>query len=132
MKPADSSTVHMHKHQFVWQILVPFLVMTALVIAGTVLVITGGASRTRVWADVSVIWILAPMLILALMFIIVLGFIIYGFARLLPLIPRYTGRAQEITASVAAGTHKVADGVKKPFAWFQQAGAAISSFIKRI
>ena len=126
----DTPTVRLHKRQFAWQILAPFLVMTVLVIAVAALVVSGGPSGTRAWADVSIIWILAPLLIFALLFVIVLGFLIYGIAKLTQVTPRYTGKAQHFFALLSTGTRKIADGAAKPFVWFNQAGAVIKSIFK--
>ena len=130
-KTPDSPTVLKHKHQFTWQILVPFLVMAALIITGAVLAVTGGPKQTGVWADVSIIWMLAPMLGFALLITVVLGSLIYGMAKLTQITPHYTGRAQEFADTVSAGTHKVADGAAKPIFWFQQAGATIKSLFHK-
>ncbi len=125
--PVDRPTIRAHKRQFAWQILVPFLVMAGLIIAGAVLVVTGGAPRTGVWADISVIWLLAPALFFALAFLAIVITTIYGMAKLMQVMPHYTGKAQGIFALLSTGTRKVADGAAKPFVWFQQAGAVIKS-----
>ncbi len=130
--PVDSPTVQLHKRQFAWQILVPFLVMTALIVAAAALVVSGGASGTRSWAEVSIIWILAPLLVFALLFVVVLGFLIYGIAKLTQVTPRYTGQAQHFFTLLSAGTRQVADGAAKPFIWFNQAGAVIKSLFNKL
>ena len=127
----DSPTIRTHKRQFAWQILIPVVVLAILIITAAVLVATGGTAETRAWADVSTIWLIAPFLILALVLLTVLGFLIYGVARLLKVMPRYTGKAQSYLAAVAAGTRKVADGTAKPIMWTHQAGAVIKSIFKR-
>ncbi len=97
-RPVESPTVRAHKRQLAWQILVPFLMVTALIIVVAVLVAIGAATTNRTWADVSTIWLIAPMLVFALLFVAVLGFLIYGIARLLQVTPRYTGKAQDFFA----------------------------------
>ncbi len=128
----DRPAVRAHKRQFAWQILVPFLVMAGLIIAGAVLIVTGGASRTGVWADVSEIWLLIPALFFALAFLVLMITIVYGMAKLLQVIPHYTGKAQGIFALLSAGTRKVSDGATKPFVWFQQVGAVLKSLIDKL
>lgn len=128
--PVDSPTVQLHKRQLTWQILVPFLVVTALVIAAAAWVVSGGASGTRTWADVSIIWILAPLLMFALLLVIVLGFLIYGIAKLTQITPRYTGKAQHFFALLSTRTRKIANGAAKPIVWIQQAGAVIKSIFR--
>jgi hypothetical protein len=127
-----SLTLHNHRRQFFLQILIPFLIMAGLIIAGAVVVTTGGSKQTGVWADVSIIWLLAPMLVFALLIVMVLGFLIYGFAKITHIIPHYTGRAREIAVAFSAWTRKMADGAAQPILWYRQAGAAIKSFIRKI
>jgi uncharacterized membrane protein YhdT len=129
--PEIRPTFHAHKRQFAWQILVPFLVMAGLIIAGALLVVTDGSARASVWADVSVIWLLVPALLLALAFLAVIITIIYGMTKILQIIPRYTWKAQVIFSRVSSGTRKVADGTTKPFFWYKQAGAIIKSIFRR-
>jgi hypothetical protein len=126
----DSPTVQTHKRQFAWQILVPFLVATALILAVAVLVATGTADTNRPWADVSIIWMIAPMLVVALVMVTALSFLIYGFAKLLKVTPKYTAKAQFYVAQAAAGIHKAADGATKPVVWVQEAGAIFKSIFK--
>ena len=122
--------MHAHKRQLAWQILVPFCVVTALILVVAVLVATG-ATATRTWADVSTIWLIAPMLIFALLFVAVLGFLIYGIARLLQVTPRYTGKAQDFFVLLSGlGAHALPMESAKPFVWFQQAGAVLKSIFK--
>jgi hypothetical protein len=130
--PVDRPTARAHKRQFAWQILVPFLMMTGLIFAGAVLVVTGGAPRASVWADVSVIWLIAPVLFIALVFLAIVITIIYGMAKLLEVVPHYTGKAQGIFTRLSGGTRKVADGAAKPFVWIRQAGAVIKLFIGKL
>jgi membrane protein implicated in regulation of membrane protease activity len=127
--PVDSPTLRAHKRQWIWQILVPFLLMMALILAGALLIVLGGETQTRLWADVSLIWLIAPMLALALILAILLGFTIYGLARLLKVTPRFTARAQGIAEQAALGVRRVTDGAAQPFIWVEQAGAAFRSAI---
>jgi hypothetical protein len=129
-RPIETPTMRAHKRQLTWQILVPFLVMTAFIIAAAVVVVTSSGSAPRTWADVSTIWLIAPMLVFALFFVIGLGFLIYGIARLMQVAPPYTSKAQDFFALLSGLARKFADGAVKPFVWFQQAGAIIKSIFK--
>jgi uncharacterized membrane protein YhdT len=129
--PDDRPSIQTHKRQVSWQILVPFIVMAGLIIAGAGLVVTGGAARTGVWADVSIIWLLVPVLFIAFAILATLITIIYGMFKMLNLIPRYTGKTQTFFTRLSAGTRKVADGTTKPIFWFGQAGSVIKSIFRR-
>jgi len=127
----DTLTLQNHKRQVIWQILIPFLLAAGLIIAGAVVVTTGGPSQTGAWANVAIIWMLAPMLVFCLLIGAVLVSLIYGFARITNIIPRYTSRAREIAVAVSARTRKVADGAAQPILWYRQAGAAIKSIFRK-
>ncbi len=128
--PDDRPSIRVHKHQFAWQIIVPVVVLAGLIIAGAVLVITGGTSRTSAWADVSLIWLLVPAIMLAFIFIAVAITIIYGMSKILMIIPLYSGKTQGLFNKISSETRKVADGATKPFIWYKQAGAVIKSLFK--
>jgi hypothetical protein len=127
----DSPSIRHHKRQMAWQIILPFVLMAVVIIVAAVLVTFGETSPTSLWRDVSLIWILAPVLALALLMIVVLGFIIYGLARVKQAAPRFTSRAQELTMQGANGIRKIADGAAKPVIWLEQVGAAVRSFFRR-
>ena len=129
-RPVLSPTLHAHKRQLAWQILVPLLVVMALAITAAVLISIGAASASRTWADVSTIWLILPMLFLALFVVIVLGFMIYGISKLLQVTPHYSGKAQDFLVQLSSGTRKIADGAASPFVWLHQAGAVLKSIFK--
>jgi type II secretory pathway component PulL len=118
-----------HRRQLAWQILVPFFVVMAFILFVAVLVTTG-STATRTWADVSTIWLIAPMLVFALLFLAMLGFLIFGIAKLLQITPRFTGKAQDFFTLLSNWARIIADGAAKPFVWFQQAGAILKSIFK--
>jgi hypothetical protein len=133
MSSPDSPTILAHKRQIWWQILLPMIFVSLLGLAAGGLTIAAGlsdASRTRVWADVSLIWMLSPALFFALAGVAVLAGMIYAVARLTRATPRFTSRAQQVAGRAAAATRKAADGITKPFVWFQQAGAVLKSIFK--
>ena len=130
-RPVVSPSVHAHRRQFAWQILVPLLVVAAIIIAAAVLISVGATSATRTWADVSTIWLILPMLFLALFVVILLGFLIYGVAKLLQVTPRYAGKAQDFLVQLSSGTRRIADGTARPFVWVHQAGAVLKSIFRR-
>lgn len=128
--PVESPSLRAHKRQQVWQILVPFLAMTALLLAAAIWLVSGGRSQTRLWADISLIWLLLPMLALTLLLAVLLGALIYGMARLLKVTPRFTARAQGLADQAAAGIRRAADGAAQPFIWLKQAGAGVRSAVE--
>ena len=133
--PADPPSVRTHKRQFVWQILLPVLLAVVLgLTAGgfTIAAAVSDASLTRLWADVSIIWLVAPLLALALILLFVLGVLIWGLARVTRITPRYTGAAQYYAAAAAAVTRRVADAAVQPIVWIRQSGAVVRDIINKL
>jgi hypothetical protein len=93
--------------------------------------VTAGATQTGTLTDISVIWLLLPALVLGLAILAITITFIYGMAELLKMLPRYSGKTQEFFTLLSSGTHKLADGVSKPFIWFRQASAAVKSLFNR-
>ena len=127
----ESPSVRSHRRQFVWLILVPFLILAGIVITGAVLVSTGGDSLIGVWTDVSLIALIAPALILVLVFLAVMIATIYGMAKILQGLPVYSGKSQGIFRMISAWTRRLANGTAKPFIWLQQADAVLKALFRQ-
>jgi hypothetical protein len=80
---------------------------------------------------VALIWLLAPMLLLALGLAVVLIALIYALARLFKVLPGYTGQVQQIAFAALAWVNRLADTLVKPILWIKQAAAAIGLFGER-
>ncbi|MGB8212315.1 MAG: hypothetical protein WCE68_02040 [Anaerolineales bacterium] len=127
-RPLPSPTVRAHKRQFVWQILVPFLVVAALLLAAAGLAAAGASAPA--WRDVSIIWLIIPMLIFALFLLALLVGLIYGIAKLLQITPRYTAKAQDFFVLISTWARRIADGIAQPVLWVRQAGAMLEAIFK--
>jgi hypothetical protein len=124
-----SPSLRAHRRQRTWQILAPLLGLSALIIAGAVLAVTIRPGQTRVVADISTIWLLAPLLIGALLAAGVLAALIYGLARLMLVLPGYTIRLQRLVFRLQSGVRQTADAIVRPFIWIRQVGAALASIL---
>jgi hypothetical protein len=128
----ESPTLRAHKRQFTWQILAPVLLVTALILAAASLLLVGfgDTARNRLFADVSIIWLIVPLLLLAFGFLAVLGGLIYALAKLLAYTPRITGKAQHYAALGSAGARRLADLAVKPILWLGGLGGILEAFFK--
>ena len=130
----DRPTIRSHKRQFVWQILAPMILVLLIGLTAGGLVISAtvsGQGQTRVWTDVSMVWLLVPALFFALTFLLILVTTIYGMSKLLQVIPHYSGKTQVIFVMLSAETRKLADRAARPFVWLRQAGAVIKSIFRQ-
>jgi len=125
----ESPTIRAHRRQFFWQIILPLIVALTLLVTGAVFVVIGGDSQARLWADISTIWLVAPVLILALLGLVVLGFLVYAVARLLKATPRFTSKAQDFDRRISSGTRQAPDTSVKPVLWVNHAGDVWKPFL---
>ena len=130
MPPFESPSLRNHRRQSFWQILFPFIVIALLVIAAGVLAVVGGASQARVWADVSLIWLVVPILIFALLFLALLGGMIYLLIRLTRAIPPISARAQFYGRRISGGVRGAADKAVQPILWLEQIGATLAALFR--
>jgi hypothetical protein len=97
--PAEHPSFQKHRRQLWTQILTPLLIAAAILLA--VAALTGVATfrdngEVERWAAISTIWIVIPVMGAGLLALLIFLGLIYGMARLLTLIPPYTGYAQKI------------------------------------
>jgi hypothetical protein len=115
--PAEHPSFQKHRRQLWTQILTPLLIAVALIIAVAVLtgIVTfrdnGDVGR---WAAISTIWIVMPFMVAGIIFLAIFIGLIYGMARLLQLIPPYTGYAQRIVWRAEGYVKRAADAAVKP------------------
>jgi uncharacterized membrane protein len=130
--PSPTHPSHQRHRRELWtRILIPMLAAVAAIVALATL--TGVAafrpqSEVARWAAVSTTWIILPIMAAALLLLVVLIALIYGMARLLAIIPAYTGQAQNIAWRIEETVKRLADGAAKPI--FALEG--ITATIKRL
>lgn len=128
--PADSSSLKTHRRQRLWQIWLPMAAFTLVLLGLALWIVLGGASQSRLWADIALIWLLAPLLAFSLVGIVLSGLAIYGMSRILQATPRLTGRLQMLVERAATGVRRAADRAAQPFIWVEQAKVAVRSAVR--
>lgn len=124
-----------HRKQLAWQIVLPIGLMVVLIIALVVLINVatfrdnGDVAR---WAAISTIWIVVPIMIGMLIFLVLLVGLIYLLSKLLGITPRYTGLAQDYVHKAAGAIKRGLDAIVKQFIEIQGVLASIREFFGRI
>jgi hypothetical protein len=124
-----------HRKQLTWQIGLPVALAVVLIIALIVLINiatfrdNGDVAR---WAAISTIWIVVPICIGMLLFLALLGGLIYLLSRLLNVTPRYTGLAQDYVYKAAGAVKRALDAVVNRVIAFQGILASIHEFFQKI
>ena len=120
-----------HRQDFRWQILAPMIIVLLLIIAASVAVTASPIASASLWADVSTIWLLIPLLVFAFISLIILSGMIYGMAKLLKITPTYT---QKLYALICLATEKIediADATAKPIFFVEGISASIKSLFQQ-
>jgi energy-coupling factor transporter transmembrane protein EcfT len=123
-----------HRKQRTSQIILPAVLVTLIFIALVVLVILATANGTGDvgrWAAVSTIWISIPVCAMGLVFLALLGGMVYLMGRLLGVAPRYTGEAQNFVHKLAIRIRRAADTAVKPVFAVNGFGATIRALLGR-
>lgn len=132
-KPIHESYLR-HRRQRATQIILPVVLAVLLCIAMIVLIniatfrANGDVAR---WAAISTMWIVIPVFIMGLVFLALLGGIIYLLAQLLGIAPSYTSKAQDFIRMLSLRVRRAADATVKPVIYLDGVGASIKALLGR-
>lgn len=123
-----------HRKDRTWKIIIPVVVSMVLCL-GLVVVVNiatfqWGGDVAR-WAAISTMWIAIPTMFGMLVFLALLGGMIFLLAKLLNLLPTYTGKAQDIFYKIEGYAQRFADAAAKPIISINSIGAGINRFLGR-
>jgi uncharacterized membrane protein len=125
----------LHRKQRTTQIILPLVISTLALISMVVLISfatfksDGDVGR---WAAVSTIWIIIPILLAGLIFLIILIGLIYLMARALGALPHYTGIAQDYVYLAQGYLVRGANMVVKPVIALEGFIGNVKAFFERI
>lgn len=133
----NSASFQRHKKQQFWQILTPVgvgllmtLVIVALVIRAALLTDAGGPVSQ--WADISLIWLLMPVMLFAILATLILIGLIYLVARLLKILPTYTFLVQYYTTLISTQVRQWTDKLVRPIISFESIKASVGAFFSAL
>ena len=111
-----------HRRQFWTQIFLPLILAVLFIIA--VAVITGvtafGANgRSPIWAAISTIWLVIPVMFFGLIVLIILLGLVYLMIRALQGLPPYTSKAQYYVDRGFSEVKRISDMAAKPVLFFE-------------
>jgi uncharacterized membrane protein YciS (DUF1049 family) len=118
--PFDRPTLRLHRKQRFWQIIAPIVLFSLLIMAAGWMTVIAGNSQNRLWADVSIIWLVAPLLSVLLVLAVVLVGLIYLLARVTKGTPNITRRIQHLFYRMEKETRRAANVAVKPVLGIQQ------------
>jgi len=123
-----------HRRQFWLQIFLPMLVAILLIIAVAILTglaafgENGGSPR---WAAISTIWLVIPVMLFGLLFLVLLTGLVYLLARALKAMPPYTAKAQYYVNRAAGEIKRFSDMATKPVLFLEGITASLKALFGR-
>lgn len=128
----ERTSLHRYRRQRFWQIIFPILIFSLLIGVAGVITVFSSASSDRLLADISIIWLVIPVLVFSLIILALLVGLVYGMSKLISITPGYTRRAQDYFSRVEVGTRKIADSSMKPVLWLQKLNTKVKEFLDNL
>jgi hypothetical protein len=139
--PTNPVTQAAHRREVFQQITLPLIVggigFLALFV-GVIVALVGGAQEasgefvTSRWADVSLLWLLPPQMLVSLICLGALGGMAYGMFKLLGALPTLTYQVQTFFSKVQAAVDRGADLAVAPVLKVKANAAALRQFHKSL
>jgi FtsH-binding integral membrane protein len=128
--PENHLSYQNHRRQFWLQIFLPMILAILLIIA--VAVITGLAAfgandRSPIWAAISTIWLVIPVMFFGLLVFAILAGLVYLLAQALRAIPPYTSKAQYYVNRGASEAKRFSDMAAQPVLLFEGIKASLKT-----
>lgn len=116
-----------HRREVMRQITLPLVIGGLLLLAAAVFVLVlgvRGQGDVRRWADVSLIWLIAPMMVFALLFLVLTAGLAYAVTRLLAATPIFARQVQDFFILIQYRVAEIADKAVEPVLRSQQGAAS--------
>jgi hypothetical protein len=112
LRARNTRTQALIRRDVIWQIALPLgLAVLAVLVVAVLLILPGGAPYRSVWADISLIFLIVPALIVGLIILALLGGSIYGLRLGLRELPYLFKRLQDWTAVFTYRASRAAEKV---------------------
>ena len=127
LPPRNPTTHAKHRREVLWQITVPLLVVLILLLGLVGLVIWSGVQANPEvgrWADISLVWLIVPVIILSFIFLLLLSAITFGVIKLIQVLPPYARLVQDFFLRIQARVSGISNSLVRPIVQTKSAAAA--------
>jgi hypothetical protein len=125
--PRNPITRQRHHREVFWQITLPIIIVSLILLVLAVLTVGLSAESASTWADISLIYMIVPALLMSLLAMIILAGGIYLTVWLIRMRPFYFFKGHNWFLLVNLRVGRVGDSLAEPFlrvrAWKAGAGA---------
>ncbi len=118
-----------HRREVLWQVTVPAVAGLVIVVAmATLAIVLGTSQEVSQWADTSLILLILPTMIFALIILILLAAFIFGVVRLIQVLPPYARRVQDFFVMLGVQIGQLDDKIVEPILRAQAFSASTKAF----
>jgi hypothetical protein len=137
MQTQDHKSFHRHQRQKFWQILFPLILIGSIVLALVVMMILSVVGvplgiDLRQSADVALIWVLIPNILLGFVFAMLLFALVFLIFRLVKFLPRLTSVLQDKTSAATSKTGQISNKLVQPLIKIKSIKAGAKAFFNAI
>lgn len=122
-----------HKREVFWQIILPLVVGTLLLLAALAAIVlsaTQPVTELERWADVSLVWIILPSLFFAFILLAILVGLVFIVGKILQAVPQYTYKIQRFLERVTGIITRLTILMTEPFLRIHTFWAAVQKIGK--
>jgi len=130
----NPATRREHQREVLWQISTPLVVGVLLALAAAGGVAWAGATNSgevSKWADAALIWLITPLMVVSVLFIGLLGGLVYVLTLGIQRLPFFMHRVQNFFRLISLWVRKAADGAVEPVLRTQSFSAAWRALWRR-
>jgi hypothetical protein len=103
-----------HRSEVFWQITLPSVIGIVLIAALAFLATQTTSFQVGVWADISIIWLIMPVMMITLVSLVIMIASIYLSAQLIRILPFYSRRVQEWFSMLAIQVSRIDNIIIEP------------------
>jgi hypothetical protein len=121
-----------HQKEVLWQVTVPMLIGSVILLALALLAVGFGPVEARRWASISIIFLVVPMMLGTLLMLVFLSGSIYATIRLILVIPRYSYQALAWLLLLGLRIQRLNDRLVEPFLRAHMVSASMKTLGRRV
>ncbi len=123
-----------HRQEVFWQVTLPLLIGLAVLLTTAVLVVIAGfqgGEQVSLWADISTVWLILPVLFVAFIFLALTGGLAFLVTLLLRKLPPYARLVQDFFERVSDRVRQLSNKAVEPLLRAHGTAAALRSLRRK-